>query len=150
MEIRSMTAEDYPAVYQLWQGIEGFGLRSIDDSQDGIARFLKRNPTTSVVAVENGQILGSILCGHDGRTGCFYHVCVEQSHRHRGIATKMTAYALEQLKKEQISKVSLVAFTKNETGNACWKELGWKRRQDLNCYDYILNEDNVVVFNNKE
>lgn len=147
MQIRSMTIEDYQAVYHLWQGIEGFGLRSIDDSEEGISRFLKRNPTTSVVAEENGEIIGSILCGHDGRTGCFYHVCVEKKHRHRGIAKKMTYFSLEALKQEHVSKVSLVAFTKNETGNACWHELGWLERKDLNCYDYILNPDNIVVFN---
>lgn len=147
MQIRSMTIEDYQAVYHLWQGIEGFGLRSIDDSEEGITRFLKRNPTTSVVAEEDGEIIGSILCGHDGRTGCFYHVCVKKEHRHRGIAKEMTSLSLEALKKEQVSKVSLVAFTKNATGNACWHELGWLERKDLNYYDYILNPDNIVVFN---
>lgn len=147
MQIRSMTIEDYPSVYHLWQGIEGFGLRSIDDSEEGITRFLKRNPTTSVVAEEDGKIIGSILCGHDGRTGCFYHVCVKEGHRNRGIAKKMTYFSLEALKNEQISKVSLVAFERNTTGNACWHELGWLERKDLNCYDYILNPDNIVVFN---
>ena len=73
--IREMTIEDYEAVYHLWTEIRGFGIRSIDDSKEGVERFLKRNPTTSVVAVQNGRIVGNILCGHDGRTGCFYHVC---------------------------------------------------------------------------
>ena len=59
----------------------------------------------------------------------------------------MTHFSLNALKKEHVSKVSLVAFTKNETGNACWHELGWSERKDLNCYDYILNPDNIVVFN---
>lgn len=147
MLIRSMTIEDYDKVYTLWKKIEGFGIRSVDDSKDGIARFLKRNPTTSVVAVIDDEIVGAILCGHDGRTGCFYHVCVEKTHRHRGIATQMSRYALQQLKKEQVSKVSLVAFSDNATGNACWHELGWEERKDLNCYDYILNPDNTVIFN---
>ena len=149
MQIRSMTIEDYPSVFALWQKIEGFGIRAIDDSEEGIARFLKRNPTTSVVAVKDDKIIGAILCGHDGRTGCFYHVCVEKDYRHHGVATKMSQYALEELRKEHVSKVSLVAFTDNDTGNACWHELGWIERRDLNCYDYILNPDNVVVFNNK-
>ena len=83
MLIRSMTIEDYDKVYTLWKKIEGFGIRSVDDSKDGIARFLKRNPTTSVVAVIDDEIVGAILCGHDGRTGCFYHVCVEKTHRVR-------------------------------------------------------------------
>ena len=70
--IRTMTIEDYDEVYALWTKIRGFGLRSVDDSREGIARFLKRNPTTSVVAVEDGKVVGSILCGHDGRRGCLY------------------------------------------------------------------------------
>ena len=74
--IREMTIADYDQVYGLWTEIKGFGIRSIDDSREGVERFLGRNPTTSVVAVQNGHIIGNILCGHDGRTGCFYHVCV--------------------------------------------------------------------------
>ena len=68
--IRTMTMEDYNGVYELWTKIRGFGLRSVDDSREGVARFLRRNPTTSVVAVEDGRVVGSILCGHDGRRGC--------------------------------------------------------------------------------
>ena len=66
--VREMTPEDYDKVYELWNSIQGFGIRSIDDSREGVERFLKRNPTTSVVAVQNGRIIGAILCGHDGRT----------------------------------------------------------------------------------
>lgn len=147
MNIRTMTIDDYHNVYHLWQEIEGFGIRSIDDSQEGISRFLTRNPNTSVVAEENGEVVGSILCGHDGRTGYFYHVCVKSAYRNRGIATSMTKFAFDALKKERINKVSLVAFTSNRTGNTCWHELGWKERVDLNFYDFILNHENTVTFN---
>ena len=58
-EIRVMTIDDYDEVYSLWQTIHGFGIRSIDDSREGVLRFLKRNPTTSVVAVEDGKIVGA-------------------------------------------------------------------------------------------
>ena len=77
--IREMTIADYDQVYGLWTEIKGFGIRSIDDSREGVERFLGRNPTTSVVAVQNGHIIGNILCGHDGRTGCFYH-CLSLIH----------------------------------------------------------------------
>lgn len=145
--VRVMTIEDYAKVYQLWSSISGFGLRSIDDSEEGIARFLQRNPKTSVVAVEDNQIVGSILCGHDGRTGYFYHVCVARTYRNRGIATDMARAAMAALKKEQINKVSLVAFRSNNTGNACWHDLGWTEREDLNYYDFILNKENRIIFN---
>ena len=71
--VRLMTIEDYEEVHALWMKIKGFAIRSIDDSREGVERFLRRNPTTSVVAVEDGRIVGAILCGHDGRQGCLYH-----------------------------------------------------------------------------
>ena len=135
--IRTMEIGDYDNVYALWMTIQGFGIRSIDDSREGVARFLRRNPTTSVVAEEDGEIVGSILCGHDGRRGCLYHVCVREDFRRRGIGKAMVVHAMEALRKEQISKVSLIAFTKNDIGNAFWNTIGWTERLDLNYYDFV-------------
>lgn len=145
--LRVMTIEDYDEVYALWKQIHGFGIRSVDDSREGVARFLRRNPSTSVVAVEDGKIVGAILCGHDGRRGCLYHVCVDENYRMRGIGKSMVVFAMEALKKEEINKVSLIAFTKNDIGNAFWNEIGWTRRLDLNYYDFTLNEENITAFN---
>ena len=61
MTVRTMQIEDYEGVHELWMTIKGFGIRSIDDSKEGVERFLKRNPTTSVVAEMDGKIVGSIL-----------------------------------------------------------------------------------------
>lgn len=145
--VRTMKIEDYPGVRALWMTIKGFAIRSIDDSCEGVARFLKRNPTTSVVAEENGEIVGAILCGHDGRRGCLYHVCVREDRRMQGIGKAMVVHCMEALKEEQISKVSLIAFTVNDIGNAFWRCIGWTKREDLNYYDFVLNTENIVKFN---
>ena len=145
--LRVMAIDDYEEVYRLWKQIHGFGIRSVDDSREGIERFLKRNPTTSVVAEEDGRIVGAILCGHDGRGGCLYHVCVDESYRRRGIGKSMVVFSMDALKKEKINKVSLIAFTKNDIGNAFWNEIGWVQRLDLNYYDFTLNEENITAFN---
>lgn len=147
MTIRAMTIDDYEEVYALWMSIKGFAMRSLDDSRDGIARFLKRNPDTSVVAVADGKVVGSILCGYDGRRGCLYHVCVREDYRRQGIGKAMVVYCMKALEKEAISKVSLIAFTQNDIGNAFWKEIGWTKREDLNYYDFVLNDKNIVNFN---
>lgn len=141
-----MTIEDYDQVYHLWKTIHGFGIRSIDDSREGVERFLKRNPTTSVVAEEDGKIVGCIFCGHDGRRGCFYHVCVEEAYRKHGIGRQMVAASMRALQSEGINKVSLIAFTQNDIGNAFWNRIGWTKREDLNYYDFTLNEENITVF----
>lgn len=145
--IRAMQIEDYDKLYALWKTIKGFAIRSIDDSREGVERFLTRNPGISVVAVEGDKLVGAILCGHDGRRGCLYHVCVHPDFRLQGIGKSMVVFCMEALKKERINKVSLIAFTQNDIGNAFWKEIGWTKREDLNYYDFTLNTANIEAFN---
>lgn len=147
--IREMKLEDYEAVDTLWMGIKGFGIRSIDDSKEGVARFIKRNPTTSIVAEADGEIVGAILCGHDGRQGCFYHVCVREDLRKHGIGKAMAVAAMKALQEEKINKVCLIAFADNQVGNEFWKSVGWTFRQDMNYYEFILNQENITRFNEK-
>ncbi len=147
VKIRSMVIEDYEQIRALWNTIHGFAIRSIDDSEEGVRRFIDRNPGISVVATLDEKVVGAILCGHDGRRGCLYHVCVHPDHRLQGIGRQMVVFCMQKLKEEKINKVSLIAFTKNDIGNAFWKEIGWTKREDLNYYDFTLNEDNIVRFN---
>lgn len=146
-EIRTMAIEDYEGLHALWKTIKGFAIRSLDDSREGVDRFLRRNPTSSVVAVaEDGSIVGGILCGHDGRRGCLYHVCVREDYRRMGVGKAMVIHCMNALKAEEINKVSLIAFTRNDVGNAFWNRIGWTRRLDLNYYDFTLNEENITAF----
>lgn len=145
--IRVMTMKDFEEVHALWMEIHGFGIRSIDDSKDGVERFLKRNPTTSMVALQDGKIIGAILCGHDGRRGCLYHVCVQEAYRKQGIGQQMVNACVEALKAEKINKINLIAFQKNEVGNRFWQGMGWAFREDVNYYECVINEDNVTTYN---
>ena len=147
--IRPMTEQDYDAVRALWLTIRGFGIRALDDSREDIVRFIRRNPTTSVVAEMEGNIIGSILCGSDGRQGALYHVCVAKAYRRRGIGTRMVGYCMHQLKEMGINKVGLIAFTSNEAGNAFWKQIGWQK-SDVNYYTFTLNEENITHFIGEE
>lgn len=143
-----MQLEDYSKIQKLWMSIHGFCIRSIDDSQEGVERFIRRNPTTSIVAEADGNIIGAILCGHDGRRGCLYHVCVAAEYRKHGVGKAMVMQAMEALKREHINKIAVVAFTSNEVGNRFWQDMGWTFREDLNYYDFTLNEQNKTKFNN--
>ena len=144
--IRSMTIEDYEEVYALWKTISGFAIRSVDDSKEGIAKFLKRNPNTSVVAMADGKIVGTILVGHDGRCGYFYHVCKSSAFRGVKVGEMLVEAAQAALRKEGITRINLVAFQHNFVGNRFWQKLGWNQR-DVNYYDCILDEENKMTFN---
>ena len=145
--IRAMTEADYDGVRRLWMSIRHLGIRSIDDGRESIGRFLRRNPGISVVAVRENEIVGSILCGHDGRTGCFYHVCVKEDFRRQGIGSRMVRWAVEALNAEKISKISLFAFVDNAIGNDFWRQLGFRRREDMFNYEWQLNKEDITSFN---
>ena len=132
MKIRNMTIDDYDNVYALWLSCKGMGLNDVDDSRQGIQRYLTRNPDTCFVAEEEGKIIGAILCGNDGRRGHISHTAVHPDHRHQGIGKALVDAALDSLKKHDIAKVNLVVFKRNEDGNAFWEALGFTEREDLN------------------
>lgn len=146
IQIRPMTMDDYEEVFEMWQSISGFGIRSWDDSKEGIEKFIARNPGLSVVAIHDGRIIGGILCGHDGRRGCLYHVCVRQEYRMLGIGQDMVECCKAALRREGINKINLIAFKSNAIGNKFWQKLNWKHRDDCNYYEENLNADNVTNF----
>ena len=139
VEYRIMTMDDYAQAYDLWI-LCGNGLNNKDDSREGIGKYLKRNPTTSFVAVCEEKVVGVILCGHDGRRGIIQHACVSPEYRRFGIGSKLVDLALEALKAEGINKVLLVAFKKNEGGNKFWETQGFTLREDLNYRNKALSE----------
>ncbi len=140
--IRLFTILDYDEVFRLWKRTPGVGLRSIDDSRVGIERFLKRNPTTNFVAVEDGLIVGVVLGGHDGRRGYIYHACVDEAYRRRSLGREMMARMTEAMREEGITKLGLICFTNNSKGNEFWHSLGWEHRSDLNYYTISIEENN--------
>lgn len=131
MEIRNMQLDDYDSVYALWLSCPGMGLNNLDDSREGITKYLARNPDTCFVAVEDGRIIGSFLTGHDGRRGYISHTAVSPSHQRQGIGKQLVEVALDALKQQDINKVNLVVFARNEKGNAFWEKMGFTQRPDL-------------------
>ncbi|GHV06085.1 N-acetyltransferase [Clostridia bacterium] len=142
IKIRTMTVSDYDSVYRLWTNTPGMGLNNLDDSRDGIARYLKRNPTTCFVAEnDNAEIIGIILCGHDGRRGYIHHTAVKVSERKKGIGAALVNAAVAALQNEDITKAALVVFASNELGNGFWERLGFITREDLNYRNKTLDEN---------
>ena len=135
-----MTIQDYEKVYELWMSCKNMGFNDIDDSKEGISRFLERNPNTSFVALENENLVGIILGGHDGRRGYIYHLSVNENYRKNGIGSSLVKNCLEAFKQEKISKVALLVFKYNEAGNSFWEKQGFVLREDINYRNVALRE----------
>ena len=131
MQIRKMTIDDYEQVYDIWKNTLGIGLHDYEDSKTGIDKFLKRNPNTCFVSEENKNIIGVVLCGHNGRKGEINHLAVNLSNRREGIGTILVKNVLNALKEEGITRVSVLIFEDNKTGNEFWNKMGFSERDDL-------------------
>ena len=138
---RLVTIDDYDAIFELWNSTEQSrrALNPVDDTREGIDRYLKRNPTTCFAAVADGKIIGVILTGHDGRRALIHHMCVHPDYRRLGIAARLVALAEEALQKEGIQKVFGLVFKDNDTANAFWEAQGYSLRTNLNYRNKSLN-----------
>ena len=140
--IRKVTIDDYDSIYALWDSTEQSrrALNPVDDTREGIERYLNRNPNTCFAAVQGDRIIGVVLTGHDGRRGIIHHMCVHPDFRRMGIAARLVAAAEEALKREGIQKVFGLVFVDNEPANAFWESQGYSLRTNLNYRNKSLNE----------
>jgi ribosomal protein S18 acetylase RimI-like enzyme len=126
-----MMVEDIPAALALWQGLPGIGLRDAD-SPPALARYLRRNPATSFVAISDGnELVGVSLAGHDGRRGLLHHVAVASRYQKNGIGRRLVESCLAALKADGIEKVILFVKADNVSGKEFWKRIGWFERPDI-------------------
>ena len=140
IEYRVMTIEDYDGVYSVWENTPEMSINSTDDSREGIEKYLKRNPATSFVAVDDGKIVGLCLAGHDGRRGYIAHMAVLREYKHRKIGTRLVECTMKAMEEEGIPKVALLAYKKNDEGNAFWESVGFGNRTDLNYRNKSIQE----------
>ena len=136
-----VTIDDYDAIYELWISTEQSkrALNPVDDSREGIERYLKRNPNTCFAALKDGKIIGVILTGHDGRRAIVHHMCVHKDYRRMGIAAHLVSLAENALKEEGIQKVFGLVFKDNDNANEFWEKQGYSLRTNLNYRNKSLN-----------
>ena len=128
--IRAMEIEDYEDVLALWESSEGVGLSSAD-AKRSIAVFLERNPGLSHIAHRGEQLVGAVLCGHDGRRGYIHHLAVSRPCRGQGIGRELVARCLDGLQRIGIQKCHIFVFQANPEAAAFWDRMGWTKREEL-------------------
>ncbi len=147
--IRPVVPEDYDGLFALWNSVEESrrALNPVDDSREGIEKYLKRNPSTCFLASAKDspggpeKIVGVILAGHDGRRAIIHHMCVRPDCRRMGVAARLVREAEEALRREGITKVFGLVFRDNGAANAFWEKQGYTLRTNLNYRNKSLNEN---------
>ena len=129
-QIRVMKLNDLQQALKFWETSAGVGLNE-SDTIEHLTDFLQRNPELSLVAVDNEEIVGAVLCGHDGRRGYLHHLAVSPNYQRQGIGTQLVERCLAALRELQILKCNVFVYSNNEDGSVFWRLQGWRDREDL-------------------
>ena len=135
--IREMVVGDYEKMITLWKNTPGIGL-SDSDSKRNISQFLERNPGLSFVYEIEKRIIGTVLCGHDGRRGYIYHLAVDHEFRKQGIGRELIVFCLEKLNRKRIAKCHLFLYSSNDDAMQFYNQIGWEKRSELVIYSKNL------------
>ena len=125
IEIREFSIDDYDAVIELWQRVEGLEIAEGDD-REGVVQFLARNQGLSLVATDGSAIVGVALCGHDGRRGHIYHLAVDPAYQGRGLGKRLLDESLEGLRRTGVKRVIIMVADDNPSGREFWKRSGYE------------------------
>lgn len=141
LQIRPFERSDYDAARALWERSEGLGLGSADEPE-AIFAFLERNPGLSFVAHAEGKLIGTILCGNDGRRGLIHHLVTASVHRRRGVGSALLKSGLNALRGAGIDKCHLLVFRSNDAGLSFWRAIGAEERNTLTLFSIMTSAAN--------
>lgn len=130
IEITDFSPEYYDAALDLWKRCEGIGLSDADEKAPMTA-FLLKNSGLNFIALDNDRLVGTCLCGSDGRRGYLYHLAVDPSMRRKGIGNALVEKTLQALAQQEIQKCHIMVYGSNEAGLAFWKDGGWITRPEI-------------------
>ncbi len=137
---REMIAEDHTTLHNIWKNTPGLTLRKAD-SLEGFTAFLKRNPGFSFVAENQGQVIGGVLGGHDGRFGSIHHLVVLPAFRNQGVGQKLVSLSLQKIEASGMEKCHIFINKDNPVGIEFWKNHGWIERNELTMASYVFDVD---------
>jgi N-acetylglutamate synthase len=138
MKIAAMSSDDLLEAILFWSRMEGVGLNE-SDTPSQLEAFLERNPGLSSVARHERELVGAVLCGHDGRRGYLHHLAVAPDFRNRGLGKALVESCLNGLRPMGILKCNIFVYDHNQEGTEFWRRNGWQDRGDLKIMQRLLH-----------
>ncbi|MGI1669933.1 MAG: GNAT family N-acetyltransferase [Neptuniibacter sp.] len=140
MIIREMLLSDHQSLIKLFRDTPGITVREAD-SLEATEKYLERNPGLNFIATEGEELVGCVMCGHDGRRGYLQHLVVREEFRSNGLGQNLYSRCIESLSSIGIEKTHIFVFKTNKLANEFWSKRGWQLREDLNMYSFNVSSD---------
>ncbi|MBN1451117.1 MAG: GNAT family N-acetyltransferase [Anaerolineales bacterium] len=96
------------------------------DTPDELQKKIAYDPGLFLVAEENGQIIGTVIGGFDGRRGLLYHLAVTASFRGQGIGSCLMEEIESRLRAKGCIRCYLLVTTDNNEAMRYYEKRGWE------------------------
>lgn len=127
MQIRQFQMTDYDATVELWRSA---GIRpNVGDDRSSIEELLARAPDLLLVALEDGELAGSVIGAFDGRRGWIYHLAISPRHQHKAIGSALLQAVEDRLRDRGCPKVNLLIESDNAGVQAFYERLGYAQKE---------------------
>lgn len=120
--VRQMGIDDYEKVRALWQSSDSIQLSKVD-SRECVQRFLERNTGLSYVALNGDEIIGAVLCSHDGRLGYLSHLITAEAYRRQGVGRQLVGRCMYALTGLGIHKCILLIMRETDEALSFWRQI---------------------------
>lgn len=136
MNTRLMRTIDYDDLVALWSRFPGNTMTAAD-SREGFSDFIGANGEFCIIAEDCGDLVGSVMAGHDTRRGYIYHLAVSEELQGKGAGRLLMGKVEEALKRAGIEKIHLFIHTDNPAVTF-YERIGWKVRRDILVMSRVL------------
>jgi ribosomal protein S18 acetylase RimI-like enzyme len=124
--IRACLLEETPLLFDFWK--RAAAGESATDDATSVNILLKQREDSVLVAVVDGEIVGTVIGAFDGWRGNIYRLAVLPSHRGRGVARMLVREAEHRLVIRGAKRLVALASSHSETAAPFWDAMasdGW-------------------------
>ena len=111
-------------VIRLWHDVFGYEAAH-NEPKLVIDKKIAVNDGLFFVAIDNGDVVGTVLAGYDGHRGWIYSLAVDQTIRKRGLGSKLVQEAEDQLAVRGCLKINLQIMEGNEQVQSFYRANGY-------------------------
>jgi len=127
MNIARAEQHDFPALIKLWHEC---GLTRPWNDPENDLRFALKGPASTVLAGKvEGEIVSSVMVGHDGHRGALYYLATAPHHQGKGFGRAIHDAAVDWLSSQGVWKINILVRNENEKVHGFYKSLGYGQNQ---------------------
>jgi ribosomal protein S18 acetylase RimI-like enzyme len=123
LTIKAIEDGDIADVIALWQRCGS--TRAWNDPARDIALARKETNATVLLGRKDGDLVASVLVGHDGHRGWVYYVTVDPDHRFKSYGRVIMTSAEDWVRARGIEKLQLMVRGDNAKVHAFYQSLGY-------------------------